>query len=287
MQAGVRILAALGYLRTNPTTAAANRAAQLETELLAMIYDSETPSTLGSSLHQVRHLAWLLRDRISVDAWRILNHFDQQFSNPPPLEPLRISGALNLLDNAIMTLSAFSGLAMESMTRGHGWRFLDIGRRLERADQMVEMIRHGLGLTPTDDGGRLEVLLEIADSFLTYRSRYLTSMQPDLVLDLLLLDEANPRSAAFQLARLREHIEHMPGNRASIHRPAEWRLAIELLTAVQLAEVSELVRLDASGRWSNLENLVIRVAGDLRRLSEVLTRTYFTHALASRQLHAR
>ena len=47
-----------------------------------------------------------------------------------------------------MTLSAFSGLVMESMTRGHGWRFLDIGRRLERAIQMVELLRHGLGYQP-------------------------------------------------------------------------------------------------------------------------------------------
>jgi uncharacterized alpha-E superfamily protein len=140
---------------------------------------------------------------------------------------------------------------------------------------------------PSDDSGRLEVLLEIADSFLTYRSRYLTTTQPDLVLDLLLLDEANPRSAAFQLARLREHIEHLPENRGSIHRPTEWRLAVELLTAVQLAEVSELVRPDPYGRWSNLENLLVRLATELRRLSEAITRTYFTQALASRQLHAR
>ncbi|MBF6560241.1 MAG: circularly permuted type 2 ATP-grasp protein [Candidatus Binataceae bacterium] len=284
--AGVRILAALGYLSTD-LPAAADRTARLQDELLEMIYDSATPTSLGSNLHQVRHLAWLLRDRISADAWRILNHFDQQFSNPAPPEPLRISGALNLLDNAIMTLSAFSGLVMESMTRGHGWRFLDIGRRLERADQMVELIRHGLGLVPTDESGRLEALLEIADSFLTYRSRYLTSMQPDLVLDLLLLDEANPRSAAFQLARLREHIEHMPESRSSIHRPAEWRLAVELLTEVQLAEVAELARLDPAGRLSNLDNLLLRLAGELRRLSEAITRSYFSHALASRQLHAR
>ena len=115
-----------------------------------------------------------------------------------------------MLDHAIITLSAFSGLVMESMTRGDGWRFLDIGRRLERAFQMVDLIRYGLGFECTTDSGQLEVLLEIADSSITYRSRYLTSMQADLVLDLLLLDEANPRSVAFQLVRLREHVDQLP-----------------------------------------------------------------------------
>ncbi len=100
---------------------------------------------------------------------------------------------------------------------------------------------------------QLEDLLEIADSSLTYRSRYLTSMRADLVLDLLLLDEANPRSVAFQLARLREHIERLPESDSSVRRPAEWRLGVRLLTAVQIAELSELVREDeaAAGRtWS-------------------------------------
>ena len=45
----------------------------------------------------------------------------------------------------------------------------------------------------------LEMLLEVADSSITYRSRYFTAMQAALVLDLLMNDEANPRSLAFQL----------------------------------------------------------------------------------------
>jgi uncharacterized alpha-E superfamily protein len=251
-----------------------------------MIYDSESRGGLGWNLHQVRRVAWLLRDRISADAWQILNHFEQEFSTPAPPEPLRISAATSLLDHFIITLSAFSGLVMESMTRGHGWRFLDIGRRLERAVQIVDLIRYGLGYQPATDSGQMEVLLEIADSSLTYRSRYLTSMQENLVIDLLLLDEANPRSAAFQLARLREHIDQLPESVSSTHRPPEWRLAVRLLTAVQVAEAAELVRPDENGHWVNLENLVSRLAAELPLLSETLTRGYFDHAVAAPQLYA-
>jgi uncharacterized alpha-E superfamily protein len=206
-----------------------------------------------------------------------------QLSSPPPPEPIRISGARTLLDQAIGTLSAFSGMVMESMTRGDGWRFLDIGRRIERAVQMVDLIRHGLGFDIDTESGQLEVLLEIADSSITYRSRYLTSMQVDLVLDLLLLDEANPRSVAYQLVRLREHIEQLPQSRSLIRRPPEARIATSLLTAVQLAEVSEFLCTDAEGRRANLEKLLNRLTSELGLLSETLTRQYFSQAVPSRQ----
>ncbi len=291
LEAGVRVLAALGHLPLRLTDSrhengSGNRDATIEREMLAVIYDSEDKSSLGWTLNQLRRVAWLLRDRFSADAWRILNRFDKQFASPPPIEPLRMGRALTLLDDAIMTLSAFSGLVMESMTRGDGWRFLDIGRRLERALQLIEMLRHGLNPASRDEGGELQTLLEIADSSLTYRSRYLTSMRADLVLDLLLLDEANPRSAAFQLARLREHVEGLPDHSVSGHHSAKWRVAAGLLSAVQLADAQELIRPGESGDWDGLERLVAELAAGLRALSEALARDYFEHTIASQQLSA-
>jgi uncharacterized circularly permuted ATP-grasp superfamily protein/uncharacterized alpha-E superfamily protein len=280
--AGRRILAGMGYIRQEPQSSNGSPGS-LERDVLAMIYDGQAPNGLPAHIHRVRSVAWLLRDRISVDAWRILNQLDLQLSAPPPPEPIRISGAQALLDQAVGTLSAFGGLVMESMTRGDGWRFLDIGRRIERAVQMVDLIRHGLGFECDTDSGQLEVLLEIADSSITYRSRYLTSMQPELVLDLLLLDEANPRSVAYQLAQLHDHIDGLPGSRSPIHRAPESRLAISLLTAVQLAEVREFIDANSEGWRANLETLLNRLTSELRSLSETLTRQYFSQAVASRQ----
>jgi uncharacterized circularly permuted ATP-grasp superfamily protein/uncharacterized alpha-E superfamily protein len=285
LNAGLQVLWALGYFGAELPDADV-RTVELEREVLAIIYDSAERSSLSWNLHQVRRLAWLLRDRISADAWRILNQFAQHFATPPPPEPLRMSGALNLLDNAIMTLSAFGGLVMESMTRGHGWRFLDIGRRLERAVQMVALLRFGLGFDPVKESGQLEMLLEVADSSLTYRSRYLTSVQAELLLDLLLLDEANPRSVAFQLARLREHIDELPDSQSLIRRPTEAHIAVRMLTTIQLADVKDLVSTDGTGHWDKLEDLLNRLAGELRVLSETLTRAYFNRAISPRQISA-
>jgi len=275
--AGIRILTGLGFIPQHTD----HQAGSPERDVFAVMYGAE--NSLPASMHQVRRVGWLLRDRISADAWRILNQLDEQLSSAPPPDPLRISGSQALLDHAVGTLSAFSGLVMESMTRGDGWRFLDIGRRLERAWQMVELIRHGLGFECAQDSGQLEILLEIADSSITYRSRYLTSMQADLVLDLLLLDEANPRSLAYQLVRLREHVEHLPGSRSLIRRPAEARIAISLLTALQLVEIRELACVNSEGRRHHLESLLNRLTGELRSLSETLTREYFNQALPPRQ----
>jgi uncharacterized alpha-E superfamily protein len=281
--AAKRILTGLGYIREElqPLN---GHLGSLERLVLAMIYDGQAENSLPANIHRVRGVAWLLRDRISTDAWRILNQLDLQLSAPPPPEPIRISGAQALLDQAISTLSAFGGLVMESMTRGDGWRFLDIGRRIERAAQMVELIRHGLGFECDTDSGQLEVLLEIADSSITYHSRYLTSMQPELVLDLLLLDEANPRSAAYQLAQLRDHIDRLPGNWSPLRRAPESRIAISLLTSVQLAEVGEFIGVNPAGRRENLEIFLDRLTSELRLLSETLTRQYFNQAIASRQV---
>jgi uncharacterized alpha-E superfamily protein len=226
----------------------------------------------------------LLRDRLLAYAWQVLNHLDRQLPGPATPGPLRTAEALNLLDHFIMALAALGGVAMESMTRGHGWRFLDLGRRLERAIQMVTLIQHGFGFHPAGNQGQLEVLLEIANSALTYRSRYLTSMQSDLVLDLLLLDDANPRSVAFQVGRLCAHIERLPAGQRAGRRTTEWRLALQLATVVEVAELTELAKADQTGRWTNLETLLKQIATDLPKTSAALTHKYFDHSIISRKL---
>lgn len=284
---GLQVLAALGFTRTEPELPGKPSVLQsAEKEVLALIYDSEARGSLTWNIHQVRRVGWLLRDRISADAWRVINQLDQQFSSPPPPDGLQVIVAQDLLDRTIITLSAFSGLAMESMTRGDGWRFLDIGRRLERAAQMVDMLKHGVGPELVTETGQLEALLEVADSIMTYRSRYLTSMQEDLVLDLLLLDEVNPRSVAFQLLRLHEHIVELPESRLQTRRPWEARLALSALNSVQMTEASDLIQADGDGHLTQFEILLSRLTGDLRQLSETLTRSYFNHAIPSRQISA-
>jgi hypothetical protein len=141
-------------------------------------------------LKRVQDAARNVRDRLSLDSWRVINRLES-FADNPAGDPLE------LLDDTLFTLSAFSGLAMESMTRGLGWRFMDMGRRVERAMNQTELIRIGLPQVCQRIPQRLEALLEVADSIMTYRARYRTAFQLAPVLDLLIVDESNPKSLAF------------------------------------------------------------------------------------------
>jgi uncharacterized alpha-E superfamily protein len=126
------------------------------------------------------------------------------------------------------------------------------------------------------------LLLEAADSSITYRSRYLTSLQPDLVIDLLLIDDANPRAVVFQLQRLKEHVGSLPAGPVSIRRSPEVRLVTDALAAVELSELEDLARVEG-GRREALAILIERLETDLERLSEALTQDYLTHVKPFRQ----
>ena len=256
----------------------------IQHELIAAIFDAKRAGSIIGDVERVHRLAWLVRDRISKDSWNVLNQLDQAFQQPPLPEPLEVTGTLELLDQAIVNLMAFNGLVVESMTRSQGWRFLDIGRRMEWAIQKVERLYACLVAPAEHEPEVLALLLEIADSSMTYRSRYLTSMQPKLVLDLLMIDEANPRSLAYQLRQLDEHIEKLPYRPSEARRTLESRLALGSLTSVRLADIDELAKLDEEGRRSNLESLLLQLADDLPELSNALTRSYLTYAVPFRSL---
>src|SRR5262249_6927726 len=104
----------------------------------------------------------------------------------------------------VLDLAAFNGMAMENMTRGRGWMFLDFGRRLERGSSVLRLLRAAVSLSKPDPS-ILESILEIADTSMTYRRRYFAAPQLPGVLEMLLRDETNPRSLAFQVKLLSEH----------------------------------------------------------------------------------
>jgi uncharacterized alpha-E superfamily protein len=169
--------------------------ATLEERIAALMLQPDRPYGLRESLDNVHRTATLVRDQISHDAWRTLNalHIDRRWRQP---QTRVLAGpALDLLDDGIRFLGAFSGTEAENMTRNFAWRFLEMGRRLERASHLVDLTG-GLALDspePESDGS-LRLLLELGDSFMTYRSRYVMTPMLAPVIDLLLLDETNPRS---------------------------------------------------------------------------------------------
>ena len=172
------------------------------------------------------------------------------------------------------------------MTRGPGWRFLDIGRRIERALQTLRVIRGLLVEAQADVLPRLEAMLEIADSSMTYRYRYLTTLQLAPVLDLVLADESNPRAVGFQLMALSEHVKSLARDESDVVRTSEQKLVLAAQASLRLADVESFCTVNGAGDRRQLDKFLSLLASDLRSLSDSISHTYLTHTVDSRQLDA-
>jgi len=262
------VLAALrhvGHLGNGPTPARDDSAAT-GTWLAALLGGED--GSLSSSLRNLVRAAFAVRDRLSNDTWRIVNQVEQHLAGTLS-ETRQLSDALDRLDRLVVDLVALSGMAMEGTTRGQGWRFLDLGRRIERAVFACDLLR--ATLAGDDPDGGLEVALEVADSAITYRSRYLATLQRAAVLDLLLTDRTNPRAVAFQVTAIVEHVAHLPRSAVQALATPEERVAVGIDSALRLADPEELAAGDHLGPFLD------RLVADFTALSDVLTRDYLSH----------
>jgi uncharacterized alpha-E superfamily protein len=260
--------------------------ADAEAQLVAAVSDLDNVGSLTSVVRSMRHAAGLVRDRISLDTWRVLAVLEEE------IERLRLVGGPNplgdivdLLNRVVIALAAFSGLAMESMTRGQAWRFLDLGRRLERAVSLLTLLRSTVVETSGDrERPLLEAVLEIADSGMTYRRRYLATLQTPPVVDLLVTDDGNPRSVLFQVRALVDHVRALPPLPGSGVVPPQLRLSLSALHELELADIERLCQPDERGRRSALAELLRGLGTTLPALSESLSNGYLSHAMVTRHL---
>ncbi len=234
--------------------------------------DGGLPSVL-SALHRT---ATTVRDRLSMDAWRILN----RFNSVPKLVGRTPAAAAGEIDVMMQRLAAFNGLAMENMTRGLGWRFLELGRRIERAHHTIIAARILAAAPGPDEPACIEALLEICDSAMTFRSRYYTGFTTDGVLDLIFADETNPRSVAFQLGAINEHVRHLPRDRTGGSvTTIEHRMAAACLAELRRTDMNHLADIAENGARPELSRFAAAMSKDLTALSDALSETYFKHAV--------
>lgn len=256
-------------------------------ELGPFVFDVERVGSLAYNLQSISRAASTVRDRISLDMWRVLSSLELPANvRLSGHDAVTLSEILDILNRAVITMAAFAGLATESMTRGHGWRFLDMGRRVERVLHIIALVRGGLGAATAHEVSVLEALLEIADGVMTYRRRYLSTIHAAAVLDLILADESNPRSLISQLVRLKADVEQLPAASQSALRPAEQRIALALVTAVQLADIQTLAQPDDDGVRGLLEELLASLEADIPRLSDAISNHFLSHLQVSRHLFA-
>ena len=239
---------------------------------------SEEDDSLGLQVEQLTRVAANLRDRLSVDTWRVIQHLHDQVQTEQNLSGRGHEDAVVWLNNLILSIEAANGLSMENMTRGPLWQFLDAGRRIERAIATVDMLAGALTGADVEKDVPMELMLEIADSVMTYRSRYLAAPRLAGVMDLLLCDESNPRSLGFQVVALSEHMDSLAAqNSDGFFRP-EQRLMTVMCGIVRTMDIQILsTPIDGAG-FHDAERLLESIRSRLWEISEVISREYFTHA---------
>lgn len=206
-------------------------------QALAALHDANQYGSALASVREARRTASVIRERLSVDAWRLFGDLQRQLTLDA--RHMRSEGeAYEVADTALKTLAAFSGLSQENMVRGAGWRFLDIGRRIERGIATCRFARHFAESDAPSDC--LDALLDLTDSQITYRSRYLLGAALQPVLDLIMLDPYNPRSVAFQIERLDAEIAALPALNEDGMLEAPRRLALKLAAECRTAEAGRL-----------------------------------------------
>jgi uncharacterized circularly permuted ATP-grasp superfamily protein/uncharacterized alpha-E superfamily protein len=185
--------------------------------------------TLFGSAHGI---AEGIRDRLSADVWRLIDM-------PLPTAASGDAGALLVRTGALQErFAALAGLAAENMGRTAGWRFHDLGRRIERGMMACRLTRTFASEAATADD--LTTLLDLLDSQISYRARYMTGLALVPVRDLVALDPFNPRSLAFQVARMREHLAALPSLRDDGLEEEQMVLANELAFMVSTVKAESL-----------------------------------------------
>ncbi len=247
-------------------------------------FDETNPGALAADVGRVHRIGMSVRDRLAVDAWRTLYALRDELRPVARRKANDSDAQLAALDQLLARLSMLSGQSMDGMTRDQGWQFLEIGRRLERAADLCDLLRFGMAVVSEDESARLLAMLETANSAMTYRSRYVFGPAPAPVLDLLLADEGNPRSAVFQLASLYQHLNAIQPARKDEPRSTELRMVTSIFSEVRLVDVDSLVLVVRNGRRLRLMTLLRRMTRTMEALSQTLTRTYLTHVLSARPM---
>ncbi len=256
----------------------------IETEILACLFDGDRSGSIISALYNVRRVAASVRDRLSIDSWHILGRMEKEMAQFAPHRHSRISEAQELVNEMILTMSAFAGLALESMTRAMGWCFMDMGRRLERATYMISLLQSLFASDRAPINQELETLLEVADSTITYHTRYRTTLQVEPLVDLLLLDELNPRAVGFQLAALFDHVGTLPESNIRAFKTREEKITLDLTTQLRLADIRELMEKTEQGELPRLTRLLDHLDKGIIDLANHITQHYLSRIETEKQL---
>jgi uncharacterized alpha-E superfamily protein len=252
-----RTVRGLQQLLVSWGAASADRPAAIAADALR---SDEADGSARSLASAVQRVASGLRERLSPDMSRLIGVLEALFAAPLGAAP----EPGDLTERALQIVAALAGLAQENMNRGVGWHFADMGRRIERGVNTCRFARQFAGAEASHDD--LDVLLDLVDSQITYRSRYVAGLSLAPVQDMVVLDPYNPRSVAFQAASVERHLAELPSLNEDGLMEAPRRLALGLATDLATQDAA---RVDA--------RLLLGLEQRFMALADAIGRRYFPY----------
>lgn len=253
---------------------AEQRLAQPLETLRELTFDRTTPGTVAFAADRVIACAGEVRDQLSLDTWLVLSRLERTLASRTP-DDEQLQPTLAQVQESLLALA---GIMAQSMIRDATWAYIDAGSRIERAQLTLSLVRRALTIerSPVIDGQVTENVLTVGESVITHRRRTAAGMGPSApsasAVDLLLLDNANPRSVKYQLLRLAESL----------------RLVDDTETASHVGELAALLRevdaeeLAGGHDRAQLDDLLARLSTALRDIADEIDAAHFTRKAPQR-----
>lgn len=269
------------------TAASDELLADPDEELIRIITDGSRSGSIKSTLNAMLSSADESKELLSTDTMRVINDLrDAKDELDVALAQGLTSAPEEALDPLVTALAALSGLMQESMIRSIGWRFMELGKRIERALQIINTVRHLV--TPVtgegDESTLLNALLVSMEVLITYRRHGRQRRGIELGLELVMLDSSNPRSLLFQLERLQQQLAELPKAEISGGKlEEEDRALLEALTSLRLSRLPQLLETTTNVR-NDMDQLLQQLEKLLQDFNRIISDKHFEHRTDAQQL---
>jgi len=256
---------------------------KVEQSIAHYLKNPENRESLVNNLYAIERIGQKLKERLSIDAWKRIFQVNQITKKSTDLKvSIYDQETTDLLDWTLETLTSITGTVTENMTRSQSWRFLQLGRRIERGITTAKLLSDIFKDNNRYSDILFQELLELCDCSITYRRRYLNTLSAVPLLDLMVFDATNPRSLMFQMENLRDLVEQLPHAGAEARHPADVS-ATQLFSQIGITSSEELIDIETSDGTSPTTAFFASITKQLAKFSGIIVTSYFAHTQSEHQ----
>jgi len=239
----------------------------------AMALDRHNASSLISSLRFTRENARHVREQISTEMWNHLNRLYLRLA-PVTMADVWSDSPAPFFRDIVEQLHMLEGVTNSTMRHGESWRFIQLGRYIERAQLVSRLLDLHFdavpGARPMPQYGDWIVLLKSCTAFEAYCKVYTANIQRDRIAEFLLFDAEFPHSVRFSVDRLTQALAQIALAAPPARRAACERLAGRLKASVDFGQIDELI-------GGNIDTFLANIATQCEQIHDAVYDAYIAY----------